>query len=138
MKRMLYAVLALMVLVLGAGMPVASAGPVSMLTGSTSATGAAINVSTGWSPRYVVVTNPATTSPVRVEWNSAMASASCLKSVASATSGNGTAGVPLVTRATVSCISPYAGTTSAGKGFTIGADTNLNINGDVLYYEAWQ
>lgn len=106
--------------------------------GSTTATGAAINISLGWSPKYVIVSNPATTSPASLEWSTGMASASALRSVASGTAGAGTAGVPIVTRVTVSGISLYSGGTTTPKGFTIGADTSVNINGNTLYYRAFR
>lgn len=108
----------------------------NIAVGSVSATGAAINISLGWTPKYVIVSNPATTSPTKMEWWTGMAAASGLRSVASATTAGGATTVPIVSRVTVSGISSYAGTTSAAKGFTIGADTSLNISGDTLYYEA--
>ena len=99
-------------------------------TGSTTATGAAINVSTGFTPRSVLVSNIATTTPVKVEWFTGMTTASALRTLASSTASL------IVTRITVSGVSAYAGSTSAAKGFTIGADTTLNISGDTLYYKA--
>ena len=104
--------------------------------GSVTATGSAINVSLGWTPRYVFVSNPATTYPTTMEWYTGMAAASGLRSTATDTAGDGTAGVPIVSRVTVSGISTYSGSSTAAKGFTIGADTSLNINTNTLYYRA--
>lgn len=39
---------------------------------------------------------------------------------------------------TANGISLYAGTSSAGEGFTIGADTEVNVNTDDLLYEAYR
>lgn len=99
-------------------------------TASVTGTGAAINVSIGFTPRSVIVSNIVTTTPARLEWQTGMAAASALRTLASATAAN------IVTRVTVSGISAYAGSSSAAKGFTIGADATVNISGDTLYYKA--
>ena len=139
MKRAL-AIMAVLVavclvsLAFGASSSTTTTGDVAV--GSVTGTGANINVSIGFTPRYVVVTNPTTTSPVRAEWFSGMTSGSCLKSVASGTSGSNVSGVAIVTNPTNTCIGTYAGSTTAAKGFTIQADSNLNISGNTLYYRA--
>lgn len=104
-----------------------------MCVGSTTATGAAINVSLGWTPKYVIVSNPATTVPANMEWSTGMAAASALRTVASGTNSEA-----IMSRVTVSGISVYSGGTTTPKGFTIGADTVVNISGDTLYYRAFR
>lgn len=107
----------------------------TLATGTATATGAAINVSLGWTPRDVVVTNVTGTNLVQVYWQTGMAAASCLKT-AGTTTTVGSNDAMVISLPTVSCISTYAGSSTAGKGFTIGADTDLNISGDTLRWRA--
>ena len=100
-----------------------------MATGTVTGTGAAINVSLGWTPRVVLISNPSTTNPTVVYWHTSMGSAKGLKTVVTGTT-------PAVSYLSSLGVSSYTGSTTAGKGFTIGADTDLNITGDTLMYEA--
>lgn len=77
-------------------------------SGSTTGTGAAINISLGWEPAYVRVFN-VTDGDTVDEWTSAMADGTSITISAAA-----------ATRAT-NGITPYDGSTSAAKGFTIGS-----------------
>jgi len=95
--------------------------------GTVTGTGAAINVVLGFTPRYVEVVNVASGGLVTAKWFQGMAAASAVKQAAA-----GTTSV-----ITSNGISEYAG--SAGvesKGFTIGADTDLNVSGEAMYYIA--
>jgi len=106
-------------------------------TGSITADGAAVNVSMGFTPKSVLITK-VTNTLAQAYWVSGMASASCLKSKVTGTDGDGTAGVGIITLATTSCVSAYAGSTSAAPGFTLGADTDVNVSGDTLRFEAFR
>lgn len=122
----------LLVAVLTAAPPAMGASGEALETGSTTGTGAIITVSMGFQPRYIVVTNASTTNIVKAEWDTGMATWSCLKTLESATAAN------IISVPTTSCISTYAGTKSAAPGFKIGADTDLNISGDTLRWKAWR
>jgi len=110
----------------------AEAQVTSLATGTVTGTAANINVSLGFTPRYVIVSNPSTTTVVKVEWSKGMAAASCTKFLDSATAGS------IISKITVSCISEYAGSTTTAPGFRIGTDSDLNISGDTLHYRAWR
>ena len=108
----------------------------TIATGSISADGSAVNVPIGWTPRYIVVTR-VTDSMIRAEWQTGMAAASCLK-----TSGTGSTSyntnAALMSLATVSCLSVYSGSTTTAKGFTMGADTTINVSGKTLRWTAFR
>lgn len=137
MKRMYLVMgIVLAVLVMAIGVPVIEGATSSvetnsgtLATGTATATGAAINVSLGWTPREVVVTK-VTNTLGEAKWQTGMAAASCLKHLDSATAAS------IITLPTVSCISTYAGSASAAKGFTLGADTDINVSGDTLRWRA--
>jgi hypothetical protein len=103
----------------------------------TGTTGTAIDVSIGWTPKTVIVTR-VTNTLVRAEWQTGMDAASCLKTSATGTSGSGAEGVAIITLPTVSCISTYAGSTTAAKGFTLGTDTTINVTGATLRWQAYR
>jgi hypothetical protein len=96
-------------------------------TGTLDGTGAAINISIGWIPDLVVVQNWEATDFARLEWYTGMAAASAIKTVTSTKTAITTLG-----------ISTYAGTTTAKKGFTIGADTDVNVSGESITWCAWR
>jgi hypothetical protein len=97
----------------------------------TGTTGTAINVSIGWTPKSVIVTK-VTNTLVQAQWQTGMAAASCFKYLDSATAAS------IITLPTVSCISTYAGSTSAAKGFTLGTDTDINVTGDTIRWQAYR
>lgn len=109
----------------------------NIASGSYTGTGAAINVVTGFEVAYVKVYNnndAGGLAPV-MEWFRGMADASGLKSlkvVDNATTGNASQA-----KVTSNGISDYAGDSTHGVGFTIGADTDLNVSGEVGYYIAY-
>ena len=107
-------------------------------TGSVEGTGSAINVELGFLPskvRLINIDDAGGLDPI-LEWNDKMAAASgilFLKNVDSGMTGN--ASHDLITS---DGISPYAGVTeTAAKGFTIGANANINASGETIVYEVW-
>lgn len=96
--------------------------------GSVTGTGAAINVSCGFEPEAVILFNgnDAGSAAAVMLWSNNMAAASAIKLLTAAQAKITTLG-----------ISSYAGVAGgAGKGFTIGADTDMNAAGEVLTYIA--
>lgn len=108
-----------------------------MVTGTVTGTGAAINVSIGFIPRKVKVYNPNNTTVFpTVEWVRGMPNGRGFKTLRIVDSG--TTGLGSSTYLTSNGISEFAGTQTASAGFTIGADTDLNRNGEVMVYEAFR
>lgn len=97
--------------------------PTNVKAGTVTGTGAAINVSVGFAPDYVRVTND--TAGDMLEWYSNMAAASAYKRVAVGTG----------TKITTGGISLFTGSATQQAGFTIGADA-VNANTVVLRYLA--
>ena len=126
MKKLL---MILMVMLCIAG--IAVAGNTDFATGSFTSAGTEANVSIGWTPRYVIVSR-VTTTLVTAEWQTGMAQASCLLTIDHATAAS------ILSLPTTSCISTYAGSTTAAPGFTLGTDANINVNGDTVRWRAWR
>lgn len=106
----------------------------NMVRGSVAGTGAAINVVCGFVPGYVKVFNPNDAGSLfpTMERFQGMAAASGFKTlgvVDNATTGNKSSNY-----VTTNGLSDYSGT--SGAGFTIGADTDINVNGETIYYIA--
>lgn len=140
MKK-LFAVMALILVALTFALPVIAATATvtvkgNVATGSWTADAAATNVSIGWTPSYVIVTS-VTNTYITAEWQTGMAANSCLMSKATGTTATETTAA-IVSLPTVSCISTYAGSTSAGPGFTMGADTTINVTGRTLRFRAFR
>lgn len=96
-----------------------------VVVGTVEGTGAAINIELGFIPSYVKVYNY-DDGVTQMEWFNGMTNAHGLKSTSSAHA-----------KITSLGISAYAGTDGGyGKGFTIGADTDLNVDGETMYYMA--
>jgi hypothetical protein len=93
--------------------------------GTGTGTGAAINIELGFQPDYVHITN--LTSRDELTWYKGMTAAHGLKRVAA---GTGTA----ITSLGISMYAGVDGTT--GRGFTIGADTDINVAAETYYYIA--
>ena len=94
---------------------------INVKTGSVTGTGAAINVSIGFLPVYVRVMNVTDADTVD-EWFSTMANGTSITTAAA-----------VATRAT-NGISSYAGSSTAGQGFTIGS--GISESAKVLAYLA--
>ncbi len=100
----------------------------TIITDSVEGTGSAINISLGFVPSYVKCFNydDAGSAAPTMEWWSGMTDGHGLKNTtdtqAKVTSGG---------------ISEYDGAdASAAKGFTIGADSDLNASGETIMYMA--
>jgi len=104
--------------------------------GSVEGTGAAINVSLGFKPDYVRAVNYTDTAGdvAAVEWFSGMTAAHGLKTLGIA--DDGTSSDESAAFITSLGISQYDGTDALTEGFTIGADTDVNVDGDTIVYIA--
>lgn len=94
-------------------------------SGAITGTGAAINVPLGFTPTYVEIQN--ITSRDELKWFKTMAAASGVKRVAAGTGS-------LIT---ANGVSPYVGTGEISPGFTIGADADINVAAELLFYIAF-
>lgn len=106
------------------------------IVGSVAGTGAALTVSLGFVPSYVKVFNPNDAGSLfpSMEWFNGMATASGFKSLKTVDSGaTGNASSNYVT---TNGITAFTGSSSASAGFTIGADTDLNVNAETVFYIA--
>lgn len=98
-----------------------SSGVNRVVVGAVIGTGSAMNVDTvGFRPKLVRVVNAGATGLARLEWFKGMADAAAVKTV---------------TAGTISVLSSN-GITPRANGFTIGADANVNISGEIIYFEA--
>ncbi|WP_022727227.1 hypothetical protein [Fodinicurvata sediminis] len=97
-------------------------------TGTVEGTGSAINVALGFQPDHVRIFNIDATNPVSVEWTSDMDDGHGLKLKG---------GTVAYSKITSNGITPYDGADNdEGYGFTIGADSDLNVNNQTLVYVA--
>lgn len=105
----------------------------NIVIGTYTGTGAAINLPLGFTPDYVEVYN-VTDGDDKWEWFSSMTDGHALwqRSV----TDNLTTGLAGMTRITANGVTPYAGTTTASKGFTIG--TALSESGKTFAYKAFR
>lgn len=96
-----------------------SSGTTKVIRGSLIGTGAAIDVKTvGFRPRSVHVIN--VSSGDEAKWTHTLADAAAFKRVAAGTGA-------LITS---------DGITPIAEGFTLGADTDLNVSGEIVHWEA--
>ena len=105
-------------------------------TGTVNGTGSAINVSLGWQPDYVKLVNIADAGSLdpMMEWTSDMPAAAGIKYLRIA--DNATTANKSHAYVTSNGISAYTGSTSAGEGFTIGADSDINASGEKIVWIA--
>lgn len=106
-------------------------------TGTVEGTGSAINVELGYNPDYVKCFNlddAGGLDPI-MEWTSDMPDAAGMKYLKTVDSGaTGNASHDYVTS---NGISAYAGVAASNaKGFTIGADSDLNASGETIVWIA--
>lgn len=99
----------------------------SFACGTQDGTGAAINIEIGWQPDHVVVQNIEAADFARLEWYKGMTAAHAIKTATSTKTAITSLGISL-----------YAGSTTAQQGFTIGADTDVNVSGEALTWLAWR
>lgn len=95
-------------------------------TGTVEGTGAAINIALGFKPAHIEVHN--IDGDAILIWNDAMPAASGMKTVAAGTTAH-------ITSAGISLYAGVAATT--GEGFTIGADTDVNVEAETICWTAW-
>lgn len=94
-----------------------------VMIGAALGTGAALNIRTvGFRPRLVRVVNVASGGLCRAEWFEGMADASAVKTVNHDT--------------TQTSVITSNGITPLSDGFTLGADTDLNVSGEQFHWEA--
>ena len=94
-------------------------------SGTVEGTGAAINVQCGFTPAYVRVIN--IDGDAIMEWEENMTDGEAYKIVAAGTNAQIATGG----------ITPYAGSAGANsKGFTIGADADVNASAETLHWIA--
>jgi hypothetical protein len=106
--------------------------------GTFTGTGAIITVELGWQPDYVKVYNDSDAgnlAPV-IEHFKGMPAASGLKSLKSV--DNGATGNASSARVTTNGITINAGDTTVKAGFKIGADADVNVNGEAGYWVAFR
>lgn len=106
-------------------------------TGSVEGTGSAINVELGFVPEYVKVFNYDDAGSLfsTLEWWNGMTNGHALKT--SSVADNGATGNKSSEKITSNGISAYAGAEAANsKGFTIGADSDVNASGETIFYVA--
>lgn len=94
-------------------------------TGTATGTGSAINVEVGFKPVRVEIVNE--TDPGYFVWTDTMADGEMQKTIGAGTTTFESSGG----------ISVYEGSTTEAEGFTIGADTDMNGNADVLHWTAY-
>lgn len=91
--------------------------------GALVATGAAMNISLGFTPDWVKIVDD---SGNELQWFAGMAAASAYKRIAAGTGS----------KITSNGISQFAGSASAAAGFTLGVDGLLNVSTTPLKYVA--
>ena len=95
-------------------------------TGTVEGTGSAINIELGFTPSAVRIDN--IDGDAILFWNNAMPAASGMKTIAAGTTAH----------VTTNGVSEYAGSeASASQGFTIGADSDVNVSAETIVYTAW-
>lgn len=93
----------------------------NVIIGTVEGTGSALNVSMGFQPSYVHLMNI----DGNAELHQVLAEAKAQKRTA-ATFSNPTSNI----------ISAFTGSSTAGEGFTIGADADINVSGETIKYVA--
>ncbi|KXH75410.1 MAG: hypothetical protein AM326_03400 [Candidatus Thorarchaeota archaeon SMTZ-45] len=92
-----------------------------VVVGAVVGTGSAMNIDTvGFRPKLVRVVNVGATGLSRLEWFKGQADAAAVKTI---------------TNGTISVIAAN-GITPRANGFTLGADANVNISGELAFFEA--
>lgn len=95
-------------------------------TGTVEGTGSAINISCGFTPKAVRIDN--IDGDAILMWNDQMPDDSGMKTIAAGTTAH----------ITSDGVTPYDGSSaSAAKGFTIGADSDINVSAETLCWTAW-
>lgn len=104
-----------------------------MYAGSVTGTGSAINVALGWIPDYVKLVNHedvAGLEPI-IEWTKTMGDGHGVKYLSIA--DDGTTTNVSHEAITTGGVSGYPGDATQPRGFTIGADVDLNVDGETIH-----
>ncbi len=97
-----------------------------LVTGAVEGTGAAINIELGFTPVRVELRN--IDGLAELNWTTEDGAAKGTKRITDGT----------MTNLSSNGVSAYAGASGAtGKGFTIGADTDVNVSAETINYTAW-
>ena len=101
----------------------------NIASGKVAGTGAALNVSIGFKPRVVCLINVAAGGLISIDWNVDMGEATGFKRIATG----------VASQLAALGVSQYAGSQGANtEGFTIGADADMNVNGEYIHYIAYR
>lgn len=97
-------------------------------TGTVTGTGANIDIDLGWIPSEVRLLNVTASDFCRIHWSSGLANGGGIKTLTSTSTKLSSLGVtPL-----------GAAATDTKKGFRIGADTDMNVVGEVIQWAAFR
>ena len=105
--------------------------------GTVEGTGSALNVLLGFTPAIIRLWNidDAGATDARMEWITGMAAASAFKDMSIVDSGTtADRSHELVTSNGITLLAGVAGVSEAG--FTIGADSDMNVSGETILWEA--
>ena len=106
-------------------------------TGSVEGTGSAIDVLLGFTPVIIRLWNidDAGATDARMEWVNGMAAAAAFKDMSIVDSGTtADRSHELVTSNGITILAAVAGITESG--FTIGADSDINVSAETIFWEA--
>lgn len=102
----------------------------NVIFGSQDGTGAAIDIELGFIPSHVMVINTESATSEQLDWYSTMADDSAIKTVTGAVAR---------TKITEDGITPLgAGAADTFQGFRIGADADVNVAGETLFWAAYR
>ncbi len=100
----------------------------NIVTGTQDGTGASIDIELGFIPDWVMVINTESATMEELQWYRGMADASAVKTVT---------GTVARTKITTLGITPLGdGASDTIRGFRIGADTDVNVSGEALFWMA--
>lgn len=100
-------------------------------TGTQDGTGASIDINLGWIPDYVVVQNWEATDYGRLEFYKGMTDGHAIKLLTGTDRD-----LSKITSLGITLLGDAAADTI--RGFRIGADTDVNVNGESITWQAWR
>lgn len=95
-------------------------------TGKQDGTGAAIDIELGWLPSHVTVINTESATMEQLDWYDGMSNGHAVKTV------TGTVARTKITSNGITILN------STFQGFRIGADTDVNVAGETLFWIAYR
>jgi len=105
-----------------------------IITGTVEGTGAAINITVGFIPKIVKVIN--IDGDAVLMWNDQMADAAGYKILTGIDDSADTVSIHQLISS--NGITPIDGDHDTKSGFTIGADADVNVNGETIVWEAYR